>query len=133
MIDGWQTSGNNPAFAAIVRLGPMASGDAADRLTVLAECTEALLGGIYLVWGGPHGGLDPVMRWLTPHWRQKGAKVLADPHRQNWKSALQEWRQGLGLPRYSCRETGTAHGDPKRFFCQVDLNNVSLATPIGEG
>jgi ribonuclease-3 len=107
----------------VVRLGPMAGGDAAGRDTVMAESAEALLGGIYLAWGGPAGGLEPVILWLSPHWRETAAAVLADPHRQNWKSALQEWsqRQGLGLPQYSCEERSSAHGDPNRFFCTVSL------------
>lgn len=99
------------------RLGPMACSDGAGQETMAAECTEALLGGIYLAWGG----LGPVMHWLTPHWRTTAQAVLADPHRQNWKSALQEWSQGqgLGLPLYHCEEVSLAHGDPERFRCHV--------------
>ncbi|MBM5815877.1 MAG: ribonuclease III [Cyanobacteria bacterium K_Offshore_surface_m2_239] len=108
----------------VLRLGPMAGGDTAGRATVMAECAEALLGGIYLAWGGVNGGLEPLMRWLTPHWHATAVTVLADPHRQNWKSALQEWSQGqgLGLPHYVCEERSLAHGDPRRFFCKVQLN-----------
>jgi len=115
----------NSGLDQLVRLGPMAGGDAAGRATVMAESAEALLGGIYLAWGGPVGGLEPLIHWLTPHWRETAAAVLADPHRQNWKSALQEWsqRQGLGLPRYSCEEKSLAHGDPRRFFCTVCLDH----------
>ena len=115
-----QTSG----LESVLRLGPMAGGDAAGRATVMAECAEALLGAIYLAWGGSAGGLEPLIQWLAPLWRETAAAVLADPHRQNWKSALQEWsqRQGLGLPRYSCEERSLAHGDPRRFFCTVCLN-----------
>lgn len=116
-------------LGSVLRLGPMASGDAAGLATIWAECAEALLGGIYLAWGGGQGGLVPVMHWLTPHWRATAAAVLADPHRQNWKSALQEWsqRQGLGLPQYHCEERSLAHGDPKRFYCQVRLDRQGEA------
>ncbi|MEB3316837.1 MAG: ribonuclease III domain-containing protein [Cyanobacteriota bacterium] len=120
----------------VVRLGPMAGGDVAGRVTVLAESAEALLGGIYLAWGGPTGGLEPVLGWLSPHWRKTAAAVLADPHRQNWKSALQEWSQsqGFGLPHYSCEEKSLAHGDPCRFFCTVGLNQgAGKPAPIGQG
>lgn len=115
----------------VVRLGPMAKGDTAGLATVLAETSEALLGGIYLAWGGAGGGLAPVIRWLSPHWRETATAVLADPHRQNWKSALQEWSQGqgLGLPRYSCQERSLAHGDPRRFYCQVALPGADSSLP----
>jgi ribonuclease-3 len=122
-------------LAEVARLGATASGDVAGRDTVLAECAEALLGGIWQAWGGPAGGLEPLIGWLTPHWRETAAAVLADPHRRNWKSALQEWSQGqgLGLPRYACREHGTAHGDPRRFHCRVSLDRGAGAKPLGEG
>ena len=130
-------------LAAVVRLGPMASGDAAGRATVLAECTEALIGAIYLAWGGGAGGIEPVIRWLSPHWRSTSATILADPHRRNWKSALQEWSQsqGLGLPHYSCSENSLDHGDPKRFHCNVSVleENQGCSDPelrqktVGEG
>ncbi len=122
--DRWLASlAQSTGLAAVLRMGPMAGGDAAGRATVMAECAEALLGGIYLAWGGPSGGLEPLIQWLSPHWRRTAAAVLADPHRQNWKSALQEWSQGqgLGLPGYSCEERSLAHGDPRRFFCTVSL------------
>jgi ribonuclease-3 len=115
-----QTSG----LESVLRLGPMAGGDAAGRATVMAECAEALLGAIYLAWGGSAGGLEPLIQWLAPLWRETAAAVLADPHRQNWKSALQEWSQGqgLGLPCYACEEKSLAHGDPRRFYCTVSIH-----------
>ncbi|MEB3335380.1 MAG: ribonuclease III domain-containing protein [Cyanobacteriota bacterium] len=121
-------------LATVLRMGPMAGGDAAGQATVMAECTEALLGGIYLAWGGPKGGLEPLIQWLAPHWRRTASAVLADPHRQNWKSALQEWsqRQGLGLPGYSCEERSRVHGDPQRFFCTVSLKGRDVL-PEGKG
>lgn len=139
--DQWLASlGERCGLEGVVRLGPMASGDAAGRATVLAECTEALLGGIYLAWGGPCGGLEPISRWLAPHWRVTAASVLADPHRLNWKSALQEWSQGqgLGLPRYSGQEISSAHADPRRFHGWVQLSKQAgfdrpWRDPLGQG
>ena len=118
-----------------LRLGPLASGDQAGRATVLAECCEALVGGIYEAWGGAHGGLDAVLHWLTPHWQQAVADLQADPHRHNWKSALQEWSQGLGLglPLYSCEEQNPRHGDPRRFQAQVQVNRGAAEPLSGEG
>lgn len=124
--DNWLAAlGEGCGLGEMMRLGAIATGDAAGRATVLAEGTEALLGAIYLAWGGPDGGLEPVIRWLAPHWRATAVAVLADPHRQNWKSALQEWSQGqgLGLPCYACEEKSLAHGDPRRFYCTVSIHD----------
>ena len=133
-------------LAAALRLGPLAQGDRAGRATVLAECCEALVGAIYVLWGGDQGGLAAVHRWLDPHWRRETIELLADPHRHNWKSALQEWSQGqgLGLPRYHCQERSRRHGDPQRFHCAVWLaasvaesggspEAATEATRLGEG
>jgi ribonuclease-3 len=111
----------------MVHLGALAMGDTAARETIRAEICEALIGGIYEAMGG----LEPIHLWLTPHWRQSTAELLADPHRHNWKTALQEWSQarGLGLPRYRCEERSRRHGDPRRFHCAVDLGDGA----IGEG
>jgi ribonuclease-3 len=105
----------------LLHLGPLAQGDRSGRATVLAECCEALVGGVYQAWGGASGGLEAVLRWLEPAWERSSAELLADPERYNWKSALQEWSQGegLGLPRYDCQETSRRHGDPRRFRAAV--------------
>jgi ribonuclease-3 len=113
-----------------LRIGAIASGDRAGRATLRAECAEALVGGLYEAWGGGSAGLAAVHTWLTPHWRRAASELLADPHRHNWKTALQEWSQGqgLGLPGYGCEERSRSHGDPRRFHCQV------VAGPLaGEG
>ena len=114
-----------------VHLGAMAASDSAGRNTVLAETCEALIGGIYEAWGGSSAGLTAVLEWLTPHWRAEVDVLLSDPHRHNWKSALQEWSQarGLGLPSYRCQERLKQHGAPERFHCQVALD----ANPLDPG
>ena len=111
------------ALDAVLRIGPMAAGDKAGQATVRAECCEALVGAIYQCWGGSNGGLAAVHAWLDPHWREEAATLLADPHRHNWKSALQELSQGKGwgLPSYSTQERSSAHGDPRRFQCVVTV------------
>jgi ribonuclease III len=102
-------------------LGAKAAGDPAARATVLAETAEALIGALYLIGGD----LAAVHRWLTPHWQRSVALYLADPDRDNWKSALQEWSQGqgLGLPGYECQEMSQLHGDPRRFLCRVTIGH----------
>jgi len=122
-------------LAARIHLGPMALGDRSGRATVLAECCEALVGGIYQAWGGARGGLETVLRWLEPAWERTSAELLADPDRHNWKTALQEWSQGrgLGLPRYECLEQSRRHGDPRRFRAEVHCGHVSNdGSPAGE-
>ena len=122
--DRWLAElGQRCGLDQVWQLGAMAAGDRAGRATVLAETAEALIGGLYEAWGGPHGGLEPVHTWLEPHWQASLAIYLADPDRDNWKSALQEWSQGqgLGLPTYQCSERSQAHGDPERFHCRVNI------------
>ena len=106
---------------AVVLLGTKASGDLAARSTLRAEHSEALIGAIYRITGK----ITPVQDWLSAYWRQTSREVLADPHRGNSKSALQEWTQaqGLGLPTYTCQEISQRHGDPRRFHCQVFIQD----------
>ena len=100
------------------QIGPKASGDATAATTIRAELSEALIGAVYRI-----SGLTAVHQWLTPHWQGSSEAVLADPHRGNYKSALQEWSQGegLGLPTYTSEEISQRHGDPRRFRCSVTL------------
>jgi len=123
--DRWLAElGSRCRLERVWHLGAMAAGDGAGRATVYAEISEALIGALYLAGGAGQGGLDPVVRWLSPHWRRSLAAYLADPDLDNWKSALQEWSQGqgLGLPAYSCHEISQVHGDRERFCCQVQLS-----------
>lgn len=132
--DRWLAElGERCAIEAVLHLGPMASGDRAGQATVRAECCEALLGGLYEAWGAGQGGLEPVHRWLTPHWQRSCAELLADPDRHNWKSALQEWTQasGLGLPHYTCQECSQIHADPRRFRCTVMVTSHGSAEGWG--
>ncbi len=100
------------------QIGPKASGDPTAAATIRAELSEALIGAVYRI-----NGLTAVHQWLTPHWQRSAEAVLSDPHRGNYKSALQEWSQsgGLGLPAYTCEEISQRHCDPRRFRCRVTL------------
>ena len=126
--DRWLAElGQQCGIDAVLRIGAMAAGDTAGQATLRAEASEAVIGALYRIWNN----LDPVLHWLTPHWQRSLAELAADPHRHNWKSALQEWSQGqgLGLPRYSSEERSQLHGDPRRFHCRVCLGTRTL----GEG
>lgn len=97
--DRWLAElGERCGIDGVLRIGSMAAGDDAGRATLRAEACEAVIGALYRIWGN----LDPVLQWLTPHWQQSLAELAADPHRHNWKSALQEWSQGKA---WGCRAT----------------------------
>ena len=128
--DRWLAAlGEAAGIESVQRIGAKAKGDAAGQATLRAEAAEALIGAIYQGWSG----LEPVHRWLTPHWQRTSAAVLADPHKGNAKSALQEWSQArkLGLPSYDSQEATKRHGDPRRFHCQVSLKGEPLADGWG--
>ena len=128
--DRWLASvGEDAGVAPLLVIGAKARGDAAGQATLRAEATEALIGAIYQGWGS----LEPVHTWLTPHWQRTSAAVLADPHKGNAKSALQEWSQArkLGLPSYRSAETSQRHGDPRRFHCKVELRGQPTAEGWG--
>ena len=128
--DRWLAElGERCGIEAVLRIGAVAAGDRAGRATLRAEACEALIGALYRIWGT----LEPVLAWLTPHWRRSLEELAADPHRHNWKSALQEWSQGqgLGLPGYRSEERSTVHADPRRFHCTVCLGERDLGQGWG--
>ena len=110
-------------------LGRHAQGDRSAQSRLRADATEALIGSLYSALGD----LEPVHRWLTPHWRATAQAVLATPHQFNSKTTLQEWSQGqgLGLPDYATEECSQKHGDPERFLCRVSVRNKKLAEAKG--
>ena len=116
-----------------IAMGPAAAKDPTASATIGAECCEALVGGIYLAWGGAAGGLQAVRRWLDPHWSRTCTELRADPHRHNWKSALQEWSQGNKgvLPDYRTEEKTSSHGSPERFLSKVSIGGTLLGEGLG--
>jgi len=129
--DRWLAQlGEQLQLESFLLLGPKAQGDTAARATLRADATEALIGAIY---SGSSNNLEPVIQWLTPHWQQTTAEVLASPHRFNGKTILQEWSQaeGLGLPDYTTREQSSRHGDPERFHSHVQVGTRLNADGLG--
>jgi ribonuclease-3 len=129
--DRWLAQlGEQIQLESFLVLGPKAQGDTAARATLRADATEALIGAIY---SGSGNNLKPVHQWLTPHWQQTTAEVLASPHRFNGKTILQEWSQaeGLGLPDYITREQSSRHGDPERFHSHVQVGTRLNADGLG--
>jgi ribonuclease-3 len=105
--------------------GAATAADPTARATVRAECCEALVGAVYLAWGGADGGLHAVRQWLDQYWKRSSLELESDPQRHNWKSALQELTQAqkAGLPVYATSEENKSHGDPRRFRSEVSINN----------
>ena len=108
----------------LIKQGSATAADTTARATVRAECCEALVGAVYLAWGGADGGLHAVRQWLDPQWQRSCLELASDPHRHNWKSALQELTQAqhVGLPSYATTEENSNHGDQRRFRSVVSVN-----------
>lgn len=126
--DQWlEQVGEKINIKSVLIIGKKTLKDKSAKATIQAEATEALIGALYesLIV------LDPIKNWLIPFWEEKSKEILSDPHRKNYKSALQEMTQsnGLSIPKYKTTEINTEHDNPKRFFCTVYIKNIS----IGEG
>jgi len=128
--DKWLTEvGEKINIESVLMIGPKALGDQYALQTIQAETTEALIGGLYKCFDS----LKIIHDWLTPYWKEKSFNVLEDPHRQNFKSALQEWSQGAGLeiPQYTTKEIIKTHGDPKRFLSKTYIQGELIGKGWG--
>ena len=114
----------------VLIMGKKAVKDRSAKLTIQAEATEAFIGALY----ESLTKLDPIKNWLIPFWDAKSKEVLADPHKKNYKSALQEFTQSkaLSIPVYKTKELHKKHDNPKRFFCTVHIKNLSIAEGWGK-
>ena len=129
--DKWlEGVGKKINIKSVLVIGDKAMRDKSASATIQAEATEALIGALY----ESLTILDPIKNWLIPFWEEKSKEVLADPHRQNYKSALQEWTQskGLSIPTYKTTEIDKKHDNPKRFFCTVYIKDQSIAEGWGK-
>ena len=126
--DQWlQKIGNMLRIEEILVVSHQASKDISAKATLQADATEALIGAIYK----SSNNIEAIHDWLGPEWLKQSESVLADPHKKNYKSALQEWSQGqdLNLPHYEIEEKSKKHGNLKRFYCKVFIDK----NKIGEG
>tara|TARA_B100000700_G_scaffold206795_1_gene227306 strand:- start:98 stop:841 length:744 start_codon:yes stop_codon:yes gene_type:complete len=129
--DQWlEEVGEKINIKSVLVIGQKAIRDKSAKATIQAESTEALIGALY----ESLSILDPIKNWLIPFWEDKSEEVLSDPHRQNYKSALQELtqRKGLSIPRYKTSEIDKKHDNPKRFFCTVYIKDRSIAEGWGK-
>ncbi len=103
--------------------------DKGGRSSRLADAFEALLGALY----ESTKDMSLVRPWLDPILQEKAIQVKADPARQNYKDALQEWSQGKYklLPIYKVEQNQTLTSDNRneRFIAEVWLKE----TLLGEG
>ncbi|WP_320673822.1 ribonuclease III [Prochlorococcus sp. MIT 1341] len=123
--DRWLAEvGEQIKIEEVLIIGKKAAGDSFGKSTLQAEATEALIGAIYQYWED----LEPIHTWLTPYWIKESESILANPENYNCKSALQEWCQSKrkSVPVYRSEEKNLDHGNPKRFFSRVYLNEESL-------
>ena len=128
--DQWlETVGTKINISKILIIGPKALYDTSASATIKAEATEALIGALYETLGK----LYPIKNWLIPFWNDRSEEVLSDPHRENYKSALQEWSQGKGLsiPKYETNERDKEHANPNRFFCIVYIEDHAKGEGFG--
>ncbi len=129
--DQWLAKvGNKINIKSVLIIGQKALKDTSANATIQAEATEALIGALY----ESITILDPIKNWLIPFWEETSKAVLADPHRQNYKSALQEWTQSKGwsIPTYKTTEIDKKHNNHKRFFCTVYIKDRSIAEGLGK-
>ena len=129
--DQWLAEvGKKINIKSMIIIGQKALKDKSANATIQAEATEALIGALY----ESLTNLNPIKNWLIPFWEDKSKEVLADPHRKNYKSALQELTQskGLSIPKYKTTEVDTKHDNPKRFVCTVYIKNRSIAEGWGK-
>ena len=108
-------------------LGSSALNDKTGQQSRLAEAMEAMLAALYL----STNTFALIHPWLDIHFKQIAAAVQADPARQNYKAALQQWTQAhyKALPDYRVTEIGQQHNDPNRFQAEVWLQGKL----VGEG
>ena len=105
------------SFSRYLHISSSAAGDRAGQSSRLADAFEAVLGALYL---STHN-LSLIRPWLDGHFERLTQAIKNDPARQNYKAALQELTQAHSkqLPEYNVEEISQRHGDPERFYAQV--------------
>ena len=129
--DEWLTQlGGEISIEKVIIKGPKATNDENSKDTIIAEATEALIGGIYKCCDS----IKEVNLWLDNFWKKDSELFLKAPHKFNAKSSLQEWcqSQGFDLPVYKINEVSQNNGDPKRFSCEIYINGSKKASCFGK-
>jgi len=98
-----------------------------ERLTLLCDAFEALVGAIYL-----EGGIPAVKNFMVPLLKDVVDEIFRSHMDEDTKSRLQEWAQGNGFssPKYVLvAEEGPDH--EKTFEMEVRINNKPYGRGIG--
>lgn len=98
-----------------------------ERLTLLCDAFEALVGAIYL-----EGGIPAVEKFMVPLLKDVVDDIFRSHMDEDTKSRLQEWAQGNGFssPKYVLvAEEGPDH--EKTFEMEVRINNKPYGRGIG--
>ncbi|NDJ17022.1 ribonuclease III [Myxacorys almedinensis] len=116
-------------FERYLLVASSAKFDSAGRESRLADSLEAVLAALYF---STHN-LSLIRPWLDGHFQTLAKEILADPARQNYKAALQNWTQAhqKTLPDYRTTETGHTHNDPHRFTSEVWIQGRCLGQGTG--
>lgn len=117
-------------FEMYLLMSYAAKSDKPGRVSRLADAFEAVLGALY----ESTKNMDLVRPWLDPILKEKAILVQADPARQNYKDALQDWMQKNYklLPIYKVRENPIKNDDDsERFSAEVWLKNKLLGKGKG--
>jgi ribonuclease III len=123
------TMADDLGFDRYLLVGGSAAADRAGRSSRLADSFEAVLAALYL----STEDLSWIHVWLDPLFLHQSEAILADPARQNYKAALQNWTQGTWkkLPNYKTKEMSAVHDDPQRFVSEVWIRDELLG--VGHG
>lgn len=116
-------------FELYLLASPCVKNDKGGRVSRLADCFEAVLGALYL----STNNMTLIRPWLDPILQEKALQVQADPARENYKDALQEWTQGKYkmLPTYKVIQNHSFQNEDERFIAEVWLQDKLLG--VGKG
>jgi ribonuclease-3 len=117
------------SFELYLLMTPGVRNDKLGKMSRLADAFEAVLGALY----ESTKNMTLVRPWLDPILQEKAAQVHADPARENYKDALQEWSQSQYklLPTYNVKQNEILDDENERFTAEVWLQDKLLGTGKG--
>ena len=121
--------GKTIGIEKLIIKGPKALGDENSKNTIIGEAAEALIGAIYKCFNS----IQEVNLWLDDIWEEDSEMFLKAPYKFKSKTVLQEWcqRKGFNLPVYKIVEVSKKNGDPKRFSCDLFIEDLKESSAFG--